>query len=259
MSTHLEKLLAPGALTAVFQPIIDTAHDATRVFAYEGLVRGPASSNFQEPDVLFSYVRHKRGEERIDRACVTAILRAAPRLPEESRMSINVHAATLGRDREFADYVVSEARRHDIVPNRIMLEIVEHGSAWNEPHFLAGVARARQLGVAIALDDIGAGLSNYKMIIDIHPDFFKIDRYLVMGCPNDGDRRKVLASIRDLAKSFGGRTIAEGVENEEERRCLMDLDIELMQGFLFARPQSPRAFHAFGVDDVGQPLAWTIA
>jgi EAL domain-containing protein (putative c-di-GMP-specific phosphodiesterase class I) len=246
MSTHLERLLVPEALTAVFQPIVDTADGGARVFAYEGLVRGPASSNFEQPDVLFSYVRLKRGEERIDRACVAAILRAAPRLPSETRMSINVHAATLGREREFPDYVVAEACRNGIAANRIMLEIVEHGSAWDEPHFLAGVARARQLGLSIALDDIGAGLSNYKMIIDIHPDFFKIDRYLVMGCSSDGDRRKVLTSIRDLARSFGGRTIAEGVENEEELRCLIDLDIELMQGFLFARPQSARTFQSFG-------------
>ena len=259
MSTHLENLLAPGALRAVFQPIIDMRRSGTRVFAYEGLVRGPANTNFEQPDVMFSYVRLKRGEERIDRACVAAILRAAPQLPSEARVSINVHAATLGRDRNFADSVVAEAHRRAVDPTRLMLEIVEHGSASNEPHFLAAVARARQLGVSIALDDIGAGLSNYKMIIDIHPDFFKVDRYLVMGCAKDADRRKVLKSIRDLARSFGGRTIAEGVESEEELACLMDLGIELVQGFLLARPGTAQAFRPAGESLAPHPLECTIA
>lgn len=261
MTTHLERLLAPEALTAVFQPIVDTANSGARVFAYEGLVRGPASSNFAQPGVMFSYVRLKRGEKRIDRACMAAVLRAAPSLPGESRVSINVHAATLAGEPEFPDWVVAEALRNGIEANRIILEIVEHGAVCNEPQLLAGVARVRQFGLAVALDDIGMGLSNYKRMIDIRPDFFKIDRYLVMGCSDDGDRQKVLTSIRDLARSFGARTIAEGVEREDELRCLFDLDIRLMQGFLFAHPRPARTFRSAGepLMTVRQPLEWTIA
>ncbi|HET8799384.1 MAG TPA: hypothetical protein VFO89_16970, partial [Thermoanaerobaculia bacterium] len=122
MQTHLDSLLAPGALTAVFQPVFDTRPQPAAIFAYEGLVRGPAHSNFEHPDVMFGYVRHKRGEEQIDRACVAAILGAATSLPPEARISINVHAATLGRHRNFADYVVMGGRLHGIEPHRIVLE-----------------------------------------------------------------------------------------------------------------------------------------
>ncbi|MEO8382618.1 MAG: EAL domain-containing protein, partial [Acidobacteriota bacterium] len=236
MSTHLETILAPGALRPVFQAIVDGVAGGTPVFAYEGLIRGPASTNFEQPDVLFGYVRRRRCEERVDLACVRSILAAAPLLPSTASISLNVHAATLGRVRELGDLVVAAAEENGIAPHRIIMEIVEHGSAWSAPHFLAGIARLRQLGLRIALDDVGAGLSNYRMILDTCPDFFKIDRYLVTGCSDDGDRRKVLTSIRDLAAAFGAQAIAEGVETEEEWRTLADLGIRLMQGFLFARP-----------------------
>lgn len=244
MPTHLDEILAPGALRAVFQPVVDLTDGARAVFAYEGLIRGPASTNFAEPDVLFGYVRRKRHEDRVDRACIAVILREAGALPAGPFININAHAATLARVRGFADEIVDEAERSGIDPSRVVVEIVEHGSAWNEPRFLGAIERVRARGLRVALDDIGAGLSNFKMILDTQPDFFKIDRYVVTGCDQDSSRRKVLTSIRDLAAAFGARAIAEGVEIGEEARTLLGLGIELMQGFLFARPQPASALRA---------------
>lgn len=256
MPTHLDEILAPGALRAVFQPVVDLTDGARAVFAYEGLIRGPVSTNFAEPDVIFGYVRRKRHEDRVDRACVAAILREARALPAGPLININVHAATLARARGFVDEVVGEAERTGIDPSRVVVEIVEHGSAWNEPRFLGAIERVRACGLRVALDDIGAGLSNYKMILDTHPDFFKIDRYVVTGCDRDSSRKKVLTSIRDLAAAFGARAIAEGVEIGEEARTLLSLGIELMQGYLFARPQSAATLRAM---DEGAELTANVA
>ena len=241
MHTHLEMLLTPGSLSPVFQAVVDGSAYGAPVFAYEGLIRGPVATNFEQPDVIFGYVRRLRCEERVDLACVRAILDEASLLPAGAVVSINVHAATLGRVRDFGDLVVAEARANGIAPDRIVLEIVEHGSAWSAPHFLAGIENLRRLGLRIALDDVGAGLSNYRMILDTRPDFFKIDRYVVTGCCADPDRRKVLVSIRDLAEAFGARVIAEGVETEQEAETLAELGIALMQGYLFARPMPARS------------------
>jgi EAL domain-containing protein (putative c-di-GMP-specific phosphodiesterase class I) len=241
MRTHLDALLAPGALTAVFQPIVRIGSEREEVFAYEGLIRGP-EGNFHHPDVLFGYVRRRRAEDRIDRACMRSILAAATILPRDSMVSINVHAATLGRDAAFGDAVVAEAEANGVDASRLILEVVEHGSAWNEPRYQGGIARLRQLGLAVALDDVGAGLSNYKMILDTRPDLFKIDRYLVHGCRDDASRRIMLASIHRLAADLGARVVAEGVEADDELRTLLDLGFELVQGYLFARPQPAQAF-----------------
>lgn len=243
MQTHLDALLAPDALRAVFQPIFRIVGDrAPEVFAYEGLIRGPEGSNFQHPDVLFGYVRRRRAEDRMDRACMKTILRSASALPVQAMVSINVHAATLGRDAGFGEAVLAEAERNGIESRRIMLEVVEHGSAWSEPDYQGGIARLRRLGFSIALDDVGAGLSNYKMILDTRPDFFKIDRYLITGCRDDETRRTVLASIRRLADDLGAGVVAEGVEVAEEVGTLISLGFDLVQGFFFARPQPAFAF-----------------
>ena len=242
MQTHLDDLLAPHALTAVFQPIVRIGQGRAEVFAYEGLIRGPEGGNFHQPDVLFGYVRRRRAEDRIDRACMKTILHAARVLPSASMVSINVHAVTLVRDPGFGEAVLAEAEANGLDAGRVILEVVEHGSAWNEPDYQGAIARLRRLGLRIALDDVGSGLSNYKMILDTRPDFFKIDRYLVTGCRDDAARRTVLASIQRLADDLGAGVVAEGVEIAEELTTLLDLGVHLLQGFLFARPQPALAF-----------------
>ena len=137
MLTHLETLLSPGALRPVFQPVVHGVTAGAPVFAYEGLIRGPVATNFELPDVIFGYSRRRRCEERIDLVCVHAILDAAPLLPAHVSVSLNVHAATLARVPQFGDLVIAAAQVNGIAPSRIILEIVEHGSAWSAPHFMA--------------------------------------------------------------------------------------------------------------------------
>ena len=83
------------------------------------------------------------------------------------------------------------------------------------------------MGIPIALDDIGEGHSNYRMILDCRPEFFKIDKYFVQGSHRDSARRAVLQSVVTLAANFGSPVIAEGVEE------LADLDLVTSVGINF--------------------------
>jgi EAL domain-containing protein (putative c-di-GMP-specific phosphodiesterase class I) len=230
----IDSLFEPGAITAVFQPIFECRAGARSLYALEGLIRGPKGTNMEDPEVLLEYVRRKREEARIERVCVESVLRAAAGLPARPRLSLNVHASTLGRDPGFVGFLIEEAEGCGIEPPRLTVEIVEHAPPWDGPAFLAALEALRRHGVHIALDDVGLGQSNYKMMLDARPDYFKIDRYFVQGVSGDPHRRAVLESITQLARRFGGRVVAEGVETEADFLAVAAQGIELIQGFLFS-------------------------
>ncbi len=236
--TLLDRLLEPGQLSSVFQPILEVGPYGTSVHAFECLTRGPAGTNLESPDVLFEYARRKHAEPAVDHACVQTALRAARQLPNTTRLSVNVHASTLSRDHEFSVFLGDTAEVCGISLDRLIVEVVEHVSPWDRPSFLNTIEGLRAIGVAIALDDIGLGQSNYQMILDTRPDYFKIDGYFVRGCRSDFYRQAVLESIAGLAARFGARVIAESVEDEAELATVSRLGIDLVQGWLFGRAAS---------------------
>ena len=109
--------------------------------------------------------------------------------------------------------------------------------------FRAALKALRALGARIALDDVGLGHSNFMMILECMPDYLKVDRYLVAGCHHDFHRRAMLASIAQLARPFGARVVAEGVEEAADLAVLKRMGITLIQGYLFGRPMPAAEIH----------------
>jgi len=237
----LDTLLEPGAITVVFQPIFECRGRARTLYALECLIRGPKGTNMEDPEVLLEYVRRKREEARMDRVCIGTALRTAALLPRRPRLCVNVHASTLGRDPEFVDFLTTTAALNRIALAELTVEIVEHAPPWDGPGFLHTLEALRERGVRIALDDVGLGQSNYKMILDARPEYFKIDRYFVQGAHADRHRQAVLESISQLALRFGGRVVAEGVEAEADYLAVTAHGIDLIQGFLFSPALTPLA------------------
>ncbi|HSD27198.1 MAG TPA: EAL domain-containing protein, partial [Vicinamibacteria bacterium] len=129
-------------------------------------------------------------------------------------------------------------------PHGLVVEVVEHAPPWNVAGFRTAIASLRTLGLRIALDDVGLGHSNYQMVLECRPDYLKVDRYFVGGCHRDFHRRAVLASVAQLARPFGARVVAEGVEDPADLSTLRRLGITLVQGFLMARPAPVAEFVA---------------
>jgi EAL domain-containing protein (putative c-di-GMP-specific phosphodiesterase class I) len=234
----LETLLQPGTLKSLVQPIVEIHASGSRLHGVECLMRGPENSNLRRADILFCYIRKKNAEALIDRACVSTALEACRPLPENVRISINVHASSLANDQGFLPFLDAEAKRHSLSPTRLTLEVVEHTPAFNGAAFQQALEQLRQMGVRIALDDIGLGSSNYKMMLDCRPDYFKIDKYLIQGCHKDFHRKAVVKSVLTLAQSLGSYVVAEGVEDVNDLETVVDLGIDLLQGYLFGKPMT---------------------
>jgi EAL domain-containing protein (putative c-di-GMP-specific phosphodiesterase class I) len=234
----LDVLLAPGRLSVLFQPMFEVGTTTPHLHALECLIRGPRGTNAERADVLFEYVRRKRAEAAVDRACVAAALADAGHLPGEPRLSLNVHAATLGRDPGFRAFLLEQAREARIEPRRLVVEIVEHAPRLDVPSFRRALAALREAGITIALDDVGLGQSNFKMMLDVRPDIYKIDRYLVSGAWSDPYKQVILDSLARMVRRLEARAVAEGVEDHHELVAVEAAGIDLVQGFLFARPLS---------------------
>lgn len=231
----LSKLFFPGSITPVFQPIVSTV-GSIHLHGLEALSRGPRGTHFESADVMFDYVRLKGVEPEVDRRCISLAVDAFRELEVETRLSFNVHAKTLACDAAFVPDFLGLLERHRIPAKSITLEIVEHSAPWLERELCAALERLRSASVSIALDDVGSGHSNFKMIVDTKPDYLKLDRYFVREMKHDLHRRAIVDCLVSLAARTCSRVVAEGVSDEEEMEALRSRGVDLLQGFHFARP-----------------------
>ena len=236
MATALDGLLRPGAISVLFQPIFELRGAQRQLHSVEALTRGPKGTHLERADVLFEYARRKGAEVEVDRACLVAIFAALGGIPGQPVVSINVHASTMGRDPEFPAFLADLAVAHGVDLSRMTVEVVEHALPWDMRCFESVLQGFRDIGIRIALDDIGLGQSNYRMMLEVRPDYFKVDRYVVAGCHRDEHRRTILRSLLEVARGFGGRVVAEGIEDPADLQTVASLGIDLVQGFLLAQP-----------------------
>jgi EAL domain-containing protein (putative c-di-GMP-specific phosphodiesterase class I) len=164
------------------------------------------------------------------------VLAAARELPADLGVHVNVHAATLCRDPELLNFLGDTATLHGISLPRITLGIIQHAPPWEGRAFQNALDGLRHIGVGVALDDVGLGESNYRMVVECRADYLKLDRHVVSGCHKDRARRAVLDSMVFLARRLGARLIAQGVESEGDLETVRAAGIRLAQGNLLAPP-----------------------
>lgn len=234
--TLLDRVLSPGGLRPLYQPIFEISAARPRLCGAECLTRGPEGTNLEPADLLFAYARHKRAEAEVDRAAISTVLSGAGDLAERLELHVNVHASTLARDTGFSDFVASVVREASIAPANLTLEVIEESNITDRDSFQQAVASMRGAGHPIALDDVGLGRSNFLMIYLLRPQVLKADRFFVRGISGDPLRRAVMASVQTLAGELGACVVAEGVEEEEDLKALRDLGIHRVQGFLLSPP-----------------------
>lgn len=238
----LETVLSPQNLSILFQPFVRVENGGCSYYAFEGLTRGPSGTNMEKAPVLFEYARRKGQESVLDASCVARVFQEAELLPSGSTISVNVHASTLSRDDGFVALLQQIAERHTWPLNRVIVEVIEHGSPWSTATFHDELDALRALGVRIALDDVGIGDSNIKMLVDCRPDLLKIDRYFCHGCSKDRYRSAVVGALVHLGRGCGAEVLAEGVETPDDLEALMGLGVRLFQGFAFSRPSTGERF-----------------
>jgi EAL domain-containing protein (putative c-di-GMP-specific phosphodiesterase class I) len=121
-------------------------------------------------------------------------------------------------------------------PSDLVLEVSERESIKNFSIFRDIRERYRSLGIQMALDDTGAGYAGLEAVMQLAPDFIKVDISLVRSVDRDAGRRMLLQALQDISEAIGAQVIAEGIETERELETLRRMRIPLGQGYLLGRP-----------------------
>jgi EAL domain-containing protein (putative c-di-GMP-specific phosphodiesterase class I) len=210
-----------------FQPVVSWKRK--RVFAYEALLRNDEPTLANPCALLFAAERLDRVTEigRIVRDRVAAEIPAAP-CPF---VFVNLHSHDL-----LDEHLFDQASPLSRVAQRIVLEVTERASLASVTDIEARVERLRNLGFRIALDDLGAGYSGLSSFATLQPEVVKYDMSLVRGVDSSPTRRKVILSMTALFAEMDMEVVAEGVETVAERDTLVELGVDLLQGYLFAKP-----------------------
>ncbi|HET7500709.1 MAG TPA: EAL domain-containing protein [Kofleriaceae bacterium] len=210
-----------------FQPIVDIT--TNRTFAYEALVRTDEES-LKRADVLIATAERLGRIHDLGRTVRAAVARAAAGVPEDVLVFVNVHGLELTDEDLFSD----SCALAPIAP-RVVLEITER-IGLDAVAGPARVAMLRQRGYRIAVDDLGAGYAALGALATLEPEIVKLDMSLVRDIDRHPTKRRVVGAIATLCRELGSRVVAEGVETQAEFRTVREAGIELIQGYLLARP-----------------------
>jgi EAL domain-containing protein (putative c-di-GMP-specific phosphodiesterase class I) len=120
--------------------------------------------------------------------------------------------------------------------HRVIFEITERDKLHEVQGAAEGLARLRDMGYRIAVDDLGAGYAGLNSFALIRPDVVKFDMELIRDIQSSSMKSNLIGLITRLCKEMGILTVAEGIETGEEYRAVRELGCDLLQGFFIARP-----------------------
>ena len=237
-------------LSSAFQPIVSFCY--RRIVGHEGLMRPQdAYGRPVAPPELLSLAERRGRLEELDRLCryLHVANHASLALPD-GWLFLNIHPSLFGRsrDRPGAGFTEQLISHFGIPPSRIVVEVLEE-AVQDDANFEAGVEHLRELGCGIALDDFGAGHSNFDRIWRLRPDIVKLDRSYAVRAAEDPSARRMLPSIAALLHEAGSMVLLEGIETAEQALIAMDADIDFAQGWYFARPAAPENVIALSVEE----------
>ncbi len=224
-------------LTSAYQPIFSFAH--RHPVGYEALLRGRLPGDLEIlPQKIFSIIRGRDDMIALDLLARELHLRNfVVQCPANSWLFINMSPEVFVNAPRHAELAASLSLHHRLAPYRVVIEVVESEIA-NETALAAAVQFYRNLGCLIAIDDFGAGHSNFGRIWSIEPDIVKLDRQLTQQAATSKKSRRMLANLVAMLHEGGSLVLMEGVETESEAMAAMAADIDLVQGYFFGSPQA---------------------
>ncbi len=236
MERDIDAAFSLGQFEVHYQPILEI--ESRSIIGLEALVRwrhpirGLVSPGAFIPVLEESGLIVPLGQWVLDQAC-----HDAAGWPGEANIAVNVSAVQL-RHADFASAVMASLAASGLPPHRLELEITEsvlldEGDTSHET-----LHRLQRAGIRISMDDFGTGYSSLSYLRSFPFDKIKIDQSFVRDAPRKADALAIVRAIVGLGQSLGIRTLAEGIETEEQLAVIRAEGCSEMQGFLFsaARP-----------------------
>jgi diguanylate cyclase (GGDEF)-like protein len=230
----LREALEADALQLHYQPIVEATGVAVR--GYEALARWPRPDGSFTPPAEFIPVAEENG--LIAPLGAWVLRRACQEIAafdDVSFVSVNLSSRQL-EDEALLDEIKDALRASGLDAARLQIEITESAMVREDGRTLSLLHAIRDLGVGIAIDDFGTGYSCLSYLRAYPVSTVKIDRSFVSTLGSGPDAAALVSAIAALARALGLRTVAEGVETQEQAEALMALGCDALQGYRFGRP-----------------------
>ena len=230
---RVSSVLATESFRPVFQPIVDLMTGGT--VGYEALTRFEGGL---APDLAFAEARRVGLGLELEAATLRAALAASVQLPEGAWLSLNVSPTMLLSGDRLRDILGVRARS-------LVLEVTEHDVV-DDYGLLRDAFVELGADLRLAVDDSGAGVANFSHIVELRPDFVKIDIGLIRGINADLSRQALVVGLHHFARASNRDVIAEGIETAAELATLRALDMRFGQGYLLGKPADAATWGAIG-------------
>jgi EAL domain-containing protein (putative c-di-GMP-specific phosphodiesterase class I) len=223
---RISRVIDSGQFSIVYQPIWNMR--SLQAVGFECLARFSASPS-RPPNEWFAEAAEVGLGTALELAAIRAALGALASIPAPLHLAINASVEMVLSD-EFPSAL------QGLPLERIVLEITEHSEVENYERLVSVLQPLRQGGLRLAVDDAGAGYSSLRHILNLQPDFIKLDMHLIRHIDLDPARRALASALIGFARDTNSSIIAEGIETASEFVTLQTLGVEQAQGYFLARP-----------------------
>lgn len=231
----LSSILAHRDLHSLFQPILSLSD--RRILGYEALTRGPSNSSLHSPISLFAVARQAGRLSELELAARECACRCFSEQKLEGKLFLNVSPESLLEPAHPPGRTLELLQTYGIAPSQVVIELTEQTPTEDFELLYKALHHYRDMGFSIAMDDLGAGYSSLRLWSELRPEYVKIDRHFIDGIHQDAVKREFVGSMLQMAKASRAIVIAEGIELPEELAVLIDMGVDLVQGYLLCRPQ----------------------
>jgi EAL domain-containing protein (putative c-di-GMP-specific phosphodiesterase class I) len=227
--------LSHGQMKPHFQPIVELA--TGRAYGREALMRGRLGAvEVRGGELMAAAEAHDALFSFDYRARTAALETGLPLLPDGEVLFVNLDPrAALDVDATVRTTWPVVARMN-ADPSRICIEVVKPERCADRDMLAEMVDAHRKRGAQIALDDLSCGTEALLCLEVCKPDIAKIDMALTAGIQHSEARRKLIAALVELAHEQGAQVVAEGIERVDEYETMLELGVDLGQGFYFGQP-----------------------
>ena len=221
-------------VTYYFQPIISAK--TGKIEAYEALMRANLPI-LKRPDVVMKIAREEGALREIERMTMFRATEAFADLREKKRIKGDalLFINSIASQHMAAKDEIEFNNRYAELQKQIVIEITEEESI--DYHALEIKRNAPGFEGAFALDDYGSGYSNEKSLLDLAPKYIKVDLSIIRDIDTDPDKQQIVENIVAYAHKRDMKIVAEGLETPEEIQKVLELEVDLLQGFYLARPE----------------------
>jgi len=223
------------SLQSHFQPIFSLAHK--RAVGYEALLRArKANGEPVSPLIVFDMPENERETILLDRLSRNLHVRNfSAQSNSNNWLFLNVDPLMTVKGCQYGPFFKELLLRYNIPAHRTVVEILE-SSIDDEFMLIEAVKFYKDLGCLVAIDDFGAGHSNFDRIWRLSPEIVKLDRSIIVQAEIDIKIRRILPNLIKLIHESGSLSLIEGVETEQQALIAMDSGVDFIQGFYFGKP-----------------------